>query len=530
MTETVAEAPTIVEPDWEADLADALTELGDAQPEYEKAERYYGGTESEKFLSPITRWLFKGSTNDFQVNLASAAVTAVTERLEIGSLTAAPAPPSEEEAEDTEAGEEGPNADDGGREGEATRVLNEVFWHHNELDIEAPEIHEKGVAQGDAYLFVWPQMEDGRVVGLDAFYNSPQSVRILYESENPRKKRLVIKQWSEGTGKDERIRVNLYYPGTPGHMRKLISAKRKKGNKASEFEPYVDEHTDADGVIVFPWVFEGLPFFHFRTSRPYGRPEHRPAYGSQDMLTKLIRNMMSTSDFAAFPQRYGLVDPTATTDDGDDLGDEDVSPEQANSQVIAGSGRMWLLRFLKSVGQFESADVDQFLKPIGLVQDFMGATTRTPISHFRLTQGGVSTRASGESQRQDKEPLLAKINARQRSFAATWREAGQFALKLLDIDAIVTVRWMPSQVVAGKEGWEAVRAQQEAGVPVRQTLLEAGYTDSEVTSWGYTVDNPDGPGMDLSGFAFPPPTPDATPPAATAGAGAPTPPTPGEGL
>lgn len=525
MTITWPEPLAIEEPDWQADLADALQEIHDAHPEYEKATRYFEGTEDEKFLSPMTRMLLTGSQSDFRVNLAAAAVTAVTDRLEIGALTAEPplAPAPEEEPGTEQAQEE---EQEEREESEATRVLNEVFWHANELDIEAPEIHEKAVSKGDAYLFVWPRIEDGTTVGVDAWYNSPLSVRVLYDQENPRKKRLVIKMWVLGTGQAQRVRVNLYYPGTTtarGHVRKFISADRKKGTAAADFEPYPDEHTDDDGVIVFPWEGEDLPFFHFRTARPYGKPEHAPAYGSQDMLTKLVKNMMSTSDFAAFPQRYGLLDPVGLADDGDEL-DDDVSPEEANSQMIAGSGRMWLLRFMKSVGQFDAADVDQFLKPIDLVRDFMGATTRTPISYFRLGQGHV--RVSGESQREDKEPLITKVDARQRAFAATWREAGNFALKLMGITATVTVRWAPARVISGKDGWEAVRRQQEAGVPVRQTLLEAGYTDSEVTSWGYTVANPDGPGMDLSGFAFPPPTPETAP--ATVGAGAPTPPAPGE--
>src|SRR3546814_10656297 len=80
-------------------------------------------------------------------------------------------------------------------------------------------------------------------------------------------------------------------------------------------------------------------------------------------------------------------------------------------------------------------------------------------------------------------------------------------MSLLDLEAEVRVRWAPSQVVSGESGWKAVQEQQKAGVPVRQTLLEAGYTDAEVTSWGYTDDNPDGPGIDLSGMVSPPPVP-----------------------
>src|SRR5690606_5678938 len=42
---------------------------------------------------------------------------------------------------------------------DVTRILNENVWHHNEMDIEAPEIHEKTAIYGDAYLFVWDAEE-----------------------------------------------------------------------------------------------------------------------------------------------------------------------------------------------------------------------------------------------------------------------------------------------------------------------------------------------------------------------------------
>lgn len=62
------------------------------------------------------------------------------------------------------------------------------------------------------------------------------------------------------------------------------------------------------------------------------------------------------------------------------------------------------------------------------------------------------------------------------------------------------MRWQPPGIISSKEEWEAVILKQKAGVPVRQTMLEAGYTEAEVTSWGYTEDDPDGPGIDMSQY------------------------------
>ncbi len=505
-----------VEQDVDADLEDALAELDDALPAYETAEEYQRGRVEEKFISDRLRRLLSGSDTDFQFNYAGRVITAVADRLEIAAVSAEPltAP------DDDTPGPDGTDAEgEAPEESEADLVLNELVWHANELDIEAPEVHSKALGLGDAYLFVWPKINpQGDTVGADVFYNSPESVRILYDAEQPRTKRLVIKRWTVGTGKNERVRVNLYYPGTPGHVRKLVSKAQTKGDKPSDFEPFVDEHTDDDGVVDFPWPWDELPFFHFRTSRPYGVPEHEQAYGPQDAVTKLITNLMSTIDSAAFPQRWGIVEAGASTDDdadfGDDAADDELDPGDHQSQLIASPGTIMLLKYLKSVGQFQAAEVSQFLDPLNWVTEAMGAVTGTPVTYFRPVTGQQSTASSGESQRESKDQLLSKTSARQRSFAATWRESLSFALRLLGVEATVTVRWKPPHILKTKEEWEAVKAKQDAGVPVRQSLLEAGYTEAETESWGYTVDNPDGPGVDLSAFASPPPVPGTQAPAA----------------
>ena len=508
------------------DLEEALCELNEAMPAYMKAEAYYEGTVREKFVSKAVQALLTGSDTDFNVNLAGRVVDAVQDRMEIAAVTAEPIDDGEEDEEEPEV-EEPDNATDGatgfGEEGveepdedeeemsEEEKLLDEAIskiWRDNEMDIEAPEIHQKMLTYGDAYLFVGLSDDDDESEDrVDLFFNSPLNVRVLYEEENPRKKRLAIKKWKVGPKNNERIRLNLYY----GDVTYKFISKGGKDGAAGNFEVYTDDSTDEMGSLVNETG--EIPFFHFRTARPYGRPEHKKAYGPQDALTKLITNMMSTSDFAAFPQRWALQEQgTSTDDDLDwDAGDSDSmdekNPSELQSQLISGPGRIWPLRNMKAVGQFNSADVEQFLKPINTFTGLMAAVTATPVSYFLVSLGATATPASGESQRKGESPFLSKVNARQLSAEATWQDSLGYGLHLLDLDAEVRVRWAPTSVVSGEAGWKAVQEQQKAGVPVRQTLLEAGYTEAEVSSWGYSEDNPDGPGIDLSGMVSPPPVP-----------------------
>lgn len=476
------------------DLIPALNELRAARPAYEEADMYREGEAPEKFASPAIQKALRGGTKDFAVNLAARPVDAVLDRLEITGVVCAP--------------------------DQHTALFETAVWEANELDIEYPEVHDKALTFGDAYLFVWPsagsrdEEEDGeqvaRVDGVDIFYNSPLTCRAIYDDENPRLMRMVIKAWSRGSGKERETRVNLYYAD---HCEKWVTTQDARGKDEdrlteADFEPFLDEHTDGEGQIPNQWGRP--PFFHFRTRRPYGKPVHKNAYGSQDAITKLITNQMAASDFSAFPQRYGLLEATAGSDDDVDWGEDDeTEPADRDSQLVASPGSMWNLRHYKEVGQFAPTDPDAFLKPQGQFMRFMAATTTTPSRWFDPSGDAPS----GESLRADDAPLAKKVEAFHRSFGATWKDAGEFALRILGVTAKVTIQWAPPQATDDLEFWQAVQARQDAGVPIRQTLLEAGYTDAEVSSWGYTEDEPNGPDWSKPSREEEPPVPALVPPA-----------------
>jgi hypothetical protein len=514
------------ERDIDSDLSLALKEMRKALPRYRKAESYAEGMVSEKFLSASMKKMLSGSDTEFYVNFSQRVVSAVLDRMEISSVTAEPLDADLAEEEDNEGdddtsvtGDEDDGDDENDERNNLTDTLISLVWDRNELDIEAPEINEKTLNYGDAYVLVWESDDDGSdddgPAGVDIFYNSPLTTRIIYDDEQPRKKKLAIKQWDVGDESSKRTRVNLYYPeGTY----KLITKHGKQGMAAIEYEVYVDEYTDDAGFVENPWGI--IPIFHFRTARPYGRPEHEQTYGAQDAIIKLIRNQMEVSDFAAFPQRVALQDSneTAGTDETDDWGDGQGGPggdpERRQSTLKAGPGKMWFLDYIRDIKEFTPADVDQLLKPLSFYIGAMGAISGTPVSYFGNITGitpGANTRGSGESQRQDKDPLVSKIKARQRSLSATWKDVLEFAMLIIDHPAQVNITWAPIQTVDGVDGWKAVQEQQRAGVPVRQSLLEAGYTEPQVDAFGYTEEHPDGePGQgpaDDEDDGMPPPMP-----------------------
>lgn len=440
------------------DLMDGLEELADSRHGYDQAQTYYEGKVPEVFTSIRIRRALQRFDIDFDLNFARTPVNAVTNRLKVASVSS-PDP--------------------------ATNTLISKIWQDNQLNIELPDLFSRAGEYGDAYLMVLPVEDDnGTVVRVEMFYNPPQTVRVFYDEENPRRKAYTIKKWSDGAYQ----RVELYYDD---RTERWTTQKNSRGDKRQDWIPWPADPEDPESWLI-PNETSEQPVFHFRNGRPYGCPEHYGAFGPQNAINKLVQTHMGTVDYQGFPQRYALTD-TATTDTSDlDPGDFDDGiwpfPEQglgpsdtgADSSLKAGPGEMMLLRGYKSVGQFDAAQPSVFLEPIQFNIRAMAQITDTPLRMF----DPQSNHRSGESYREEDGPYISKIENRQTSYGASLHAALVYALRLLGIeDPVVTIDWEPAKSVTDAQGWQTVKAKIDAGVPRKQALMEAGYRAEQVDSW-----------------------------------------------
>lgn len=199
----------------------------------------------------------------------------------------------------------------------------------------------------------------------------------------------------------------------------------------------------------------------------------------------------------------GLVEAGQGTDMADQFDDDDDPTDEVakDSALRASPGGIQLLNHIKEVGTFSAADISNFLDPMNWYVHAMAATTATPLTYLDPT-GNIP---SGEAQRQADSPLVTKVGTFEREFGATWRDLLGFGMtKVLGLPCTPTVHWAPAQVLNDLVGWQTVKAKTEAGVPVRVALMEAGYTEAVVTSWGFTEAHP-------NGRPEPAPTPGPTP-------------------
>jgi len=468
------------------DLMEGLQTLANSLPDYHRAEMYYEATNPEFFASIRLRRALERTGITFRFNLAKTPVDVMADRLEINAIQV---------------------ADDE----QADQILQRI-WERNLMELESTNIHRRAGEFGDAYLIVWPspdQDEDDRsgtaleedqaeddldYQPVDMFYNSPKTTRVVYDIENPTRKKYAIKKWTLpaqlGMKSKPPTRVNLYYPD---RIEKYITVANSKGNQRRDWIQFRD---DDDEEWPCPNPFGEIPVFHFRTGTPYGDPEHRAAYGPQDAINKLIITHAATIDYYGFPQRYLLANPDKGSDE---LADFDTSDDinrfedtGHDSTLRAGPGEVWWLNGVRQAGQFEPPDPQVFLSPLEVYVRMMAQVTSTPLHYFD-PQTYSRLPPSGESIRAAEVPLLKKVRRRQVTYGRGWTESMQFALKIATweddsgtgriFNPNVVVRWTPSATIDDAAGWQMMRVKKDLGVPGRQILQEAGYEEEQVEEW-----------------------------------------------
>jgi len=409
-------------------LKEAVSAVLDRRSEYEVAQDYYNGNVEETFASArMRRLLTQGNKQRSRLNFCRTVVDSVNDRLEIGTISG-----------DTKI---------------ATAKVQEI-WNNNDLGIEAQEIHRMALVNGDAYVVAWPGVDGDVEVAL----NSPANMTLVYDVENPRKKLYAVKLWLAG---ENQTRMNIY--GTD----KVTKWQTNTGT--------ITEGTDWTllDTVDNPWG--EVPVFHFRTHRPFGRPEHLDAYDSQDAINKLFNTHLYTVDYQGAPQRYALAASGVDNMEADDFNEGDTARE--NIQALRnGPGEVWLMSGVSTMGQFEPADPAAFWTPIKDIARSMASLTGTPLHYFEKT-GNIP---SGNALRTAEAPLLKKVADREAAFGYGWRDLFRFCLKVEGIKSEVIVYWKPVESLDELERWDVTLKKINAGLSHRQALLEGGYPADEV--------------------------------------------------
>jgi len=446
------------------DLGRALGLMDEKAPDYRRAQKYADGTAPEIAGSTAAqRIIDQGEATP--ISFAHIPVDVIAEKVELASITAAEA---------------------------QARTILDTWFDLNNVDDEAQEWIKCACGLGDWYVIIDPteEDEDGRAIVESArtLGSSPLSTIVVYDKRTQRDAEFGLHVWDAGSSRDPRTRAMLYYDDASV---KLISRAGSKGKSPVDYELDLDpDEEDADA-----WIFHNgdrMLIKHLAVGgKPYGTPVHRKAWGPQDAITKISANNLVNVDAQGLPSRWALLDPAAEVDDdidedfgtdgpGTPAGKRDGKGSAATaSRVRAVPGAIAMLRGVKSVGTFDGGNPEGFLKNLDWYVRAMAVACGIPLFEFDLNgeqpSGEARRRAEGRANRQ-----AARIK---RQAAAFFRDIADTVLALTGVAGTVTVNFNPSETSTDKDGLELVALKVKTGVPLRQALLEAGYTREQVEEW-----------------------------------------------
>lgn len=449
--------------DLQEHLRRALKVIADRTELYTEAKEYYDGTHAEVFDSTAAESVVSQSKKT-PVSFAHIPVDTLSEKIDLSSVVAADA--------------------------NAMRAL--VAWlDANEIEDEATDWVRLACTFGDYYVVTDPlgEDEDGTALPdeVTAIGMSPLSTVVVYDKKTGRTKQYGAHFWDAGSTDQPVTRAWLYYDDCSVKLR----ADGKNVTSADEFTLDVEVGGDYEDAFIDNEAGKMLISHLAIGSKPYGTPVHKKAWGPQDAITKISANNLVNVDAQGLPSRWALMDPTAEIDDDmdDDFGTDGPSTSAADSDGRRGAtngrrtrlvpGAVEYLRGVKETGTYDSGDSDPFLSNMDWYVRAMAVATGIPLFEFDLK----GEQPSGESRRRAEGRANRTAKRIKRNFGAFVEELADLMLTLVGHPSEVTVTFTPSETATDKDGLELVALKMKNGVPLRQALLEAGYTDEQVEEW-----------------------------------------------
>jgi hypothetical protein len=189
----------------------------------------------------------------------------------------------------------------------------------------------------------------------------------------------------------------------------------------------------------------------------------------QNGLNNAVLDMLVAMEFSSFRQRW----VSGLEVDYDTNGE--VIPPFKN-----GVDRLWLSSNpTTTFGDFDTTDLDQFLKVKDSFRVDMASVTGTPLHYFLQSIRGF---ASGEALGRAEARFLAKVRDRQKAFGQVWSRMMSFALRVANANNDVRLRtlWEDPAPMSNRELLENLVLKKQLGISTEQALIEAGYGRSDI--------------------------------------------------
>lgn len=417
---------------------------------YDRFDDYYNGKHPLAFASRKFAQAFGGTFESFASNWCALVVDAAAERLHVEGFRL------------------GGGQDERG-DADAWRL-----WQANNLDLDSQMGHVEALIHERAAVLISPYEADQVADGVPAItLESAKEVAVAYQPGSRRRRLAALKLWTDLDGHE---RANVYLSDA---VHKYRSKKKAAGILWAGGMPDVTrwEETPGDG--------EGWPLANPLGVVPVVELRNRgrltvdaqsdlaTVTPLQDATNKILSDALVASEYAAYPQRWstGYEVPT----------DPESGQTLPNAELKAAISRLWTSDDPETkFGQFQAADLSNYVALIELLVQHISSQTRVPPHYFYLS----GQFPSGESLKAAETGLVAKVRGKMRSFGETWEEVIRLAFAALGdpraqaVDA--ETLWRDPESRSEAELTDATLKQQALGVPTTALWERLGYTPQQI--------------------------------------------------
>jgi hypothetical protein len=416
-------------------------------------DAYYGGRAPMSFLSPEAREALGTRLRALGVNFPRLTVDSLAERLRIVGF----------------------------RDGEPGDPYDDALmsaWRRSGMEDGSATAHIEALTVGRCFVSVWTRPDGSPSV-------SVESARQVAVARDPvtREVTHAAKRWVSG-GRGYAV---LYEPDV---ITKYISEGNVIDWAASSYGWNALESIDNPlGVVpVVPLVNRG------RLLDVDGVSEMEPVLDLSDALTKLLTDLMVTSEMYARPRRWVTGLEITEDDDGNP-----INPFASEAQKI------WQSESPETkFGQFDAARLDGYADAIATLTQQIGALAGLP-PHYLGLHG--SEPASADAIRSAEASLVARALAKQRTFGQAWQEVARLMVAVRDNVKPATVNvepvWASAETRTPAQAADAAAKLVAAGIiPVSTALEDLGYTPTQIEKMrgARRADALDAQSIDLSQF------------------------------
>jgi hypothetical protein len=325
---------------------------------------------------------------------------------------------------------------------------------------------------GMSYAVVWPGEDDLAEVMVE----SAISTIVEHHPKMKTRRTAALRCWQD---EDRYEHVELFLPESVYMFRSR--SRRTSSAVSSRGGWMVDpDAVNVDGQGRMPNELGVVPVVAFH-NRPRLYVSHRARWGAhselaaimplQDAVNKLVADMLVASEFAGYPQRWATgYEPQVDRDTGQEL----------PPPFKPGAGKTWVTDDPGSkFGQFEAADLANFVTAIDMVIQHIASISRTPPHYLNAS----ADRLSGESIKAAETGLVAKTKRRMRYFGEAWEEVMRMAGKIEGNDLAdatsMEVVWSDPESRTEAEQTDSALKKQALHVPDEQLWEDLGYSPTQ---------------------------------------------------